>query len=231
MVIILLLLPQGVFAEISNGTVQTETLTQNSSAVSRAQILIKRKMRLYHHYNIQVLGDDAWFFAFHKTNHNIPFGWYRLDLTKKFSRAERIVSSSDFSMIFRTALSPDGREMIMTSKTGEIFVQNLINGKKQSLGAYVTNQDYSRYSFPTYTPDGRFLILHDPWDNSLLIVDAASMDISNGIIIPGFWLTEMGSERPESGVNLSIYHFSDDGTSVTFGDRGQTLNLLTITNE
>lgn len=232
--IMVLLLPQGVFAETGDEAVQAVTLSQNaqqniSLLVDRAKARIHRKMRMYHYYNVQVFGDNAWFFAFHKTNHNIPFGWYRLDLTKKFSKAQRVLASSEFSLLFRSALSPSGKEIVVTSKTGEVFVQNLINGKKQSLGAYITDQDYPQYSYPSYTPDGRYLILHDPWENSLLVMNTASIDISAGTVIPGFWLTERGGETPEAGIDLSVYQFSDDGTQVTFGNH--TLNLLTLTKE
>lgn len=237
---ILLLPVQGVFAEIGGEDAQATALTQNPSQknadqnvsllVGRAKALIKRKMRLYNFHNVRVFGDDAVFFAFHKNNENIGFGWYRLNTKKRFSKAERFLSSSEFSLLFQTAFSPDGREAVVTSKTGEIFLIELPSLKKKSLGAFNAANGNPRYSYPTYTPDGKYIVFHSQSQSSLFIVDAETKDFTNGTQVSGFWLPGIGGGETEKGEEISAYGFSEDGRFVTFVER-QVLDLQTFTKQ
>ena len=225
LVIIILLPVQAVFAETLTANLDT------NPRITHAKNLVHMKMRTYHYYNVRVFGDDAVFFAFHKKNGNIPFGWYRLNTKKRFSKAQRFLSSSEFSLLFQTAFSPDGKEAVVTSKTGEIIHIDLRNGKRESLGAFTADFGYSQYSYPTYTPDGQHIIFLDSWANSVLVINAKTKDISNGITVDGFWLPGSGgAETPESGSYLSLYQFSDDGKRMTF-ITGSVLNLETLTKE
>ena len=194
---------------------------------------IKKHLPGYHYHNLSVGDSSGYFFAFHPDDTKTPFGWYRVSLKNKLAAPKLLLSSSQFSLVFRTAISPGGKEMITTSKTGEIAATNLRTGKKTTLGVFTSTfplGEFATYSYPAYTPDGKHIILHNRWANTLLILRAKEKDINKGTVIPGFWLKETGGELPQSGENISVYEFSADGKKVTFGG-GHVLNLETLTKE
>lgn len=90
--------------------------------------------------------------------------------------------------------------------------------------------EFATYLYPAFTPDGNFLLLHNPWENSLLLLPAKENDLNKGIVIPDFWLTEGGSDLPPSGMNISVYEFFEEGKKLRFGQH-QILNLETFMKE
>ncbi len=201
-----------------------------SSAISR----IKATFPGYKQHNLKLYGSNAVFFAFHPKDANIPFGWYRMNAKDPLARPVRFLSSSEFSLLFKTAFSPDGSEMLVTAKTGEIFAENLETDEQISLGVFIenfTSGEFPAYSYPAYTPDGKYIILHNPWKNLLVLVDAQEKDVSKGTAVEGFWLPAAGgADTPEPGEDFSVYEFSEDGSRVTFF-KDQVLNLETFTKE
>lgn len=191
---------------------------------------IEKTLPGYNHHNLSLTKDNrGLFFAYNPKNEKIPFGWYKIDGTNASARPKRIISSSEFSLLFRVAFSPDGSEFLTTSKTGEIAVTDLKTNEKTTLGYYTTkigSKEFATYSFPTYTPDGKYILIHNPWKNTLLIIDAVKKDIAAATVAKGFWLEELGGESPESGDSVAIYEFSPDGNQVTFA-KHQVLDLGT----
>lgn len=224
--VVFLLIPHLLFAQSEVGG----TGNVGKRNEENVKLRIEKKLPGYQYHNVFLKKGSAFFFAFHPEKEEIPFGWYRMGI--KTGRAKRLASSSEFNLIFRVAFSADGKEMLALSDTGEIIVTNLRNNKKKSLGVYTSkfpSGEFATYNYPVYTPDGKYIILNNPWENSLRIVDAKTKDIAAGKEISGFWLIEGGGDAPESGSDISAYEFLDNGKKVKFGEH--VLDIETLSKE
>lgn len=209
-------------------------LAQNAEVISQNPE-IEKALPGYTYYNVSRRGNQLFFFAFDPENQDVPFAWYRLNV-KASAKPKRIFSSSEFSLLFQVAVSEDGKHALALSRTGEIWEANLAkkngNGKAR-VGIFTkrfSHKEFARFKYPIFTPDSRYLLLHDLWENTLIILDAIEKDVSKGKVIEGFWLRERGGgELPEKGSNISVYEFFDGGKKVRFG--GNVLNLETLTKE
>lgn len=222
-----LLVISGIF--LLPATVSAESLEVISSYPE-----IEKALPGYTYYNVSRRGNQMFFFAFDPENEKIPFAWYRLNV-KAPGKPKRIFSSSEFSLLFQVAFSQDAKMAVATSRTGEVWRMNpaKVNGKAR-LGISTkrfSGAEFATYRFPVFTPDGRFLLLHNPWENNLLVLDLNERDLSKGKVIEDFWLRERGGgELPLKGSTISVYEFFDNGKKVRFGGK-QVLNLETLTKE
>lgn len=193
---------------------------------------VSSKMNEHKLLNAQQKGDDLIFFAFEKEDSKEKtFNWYKQDANDLTLEPEVIYTSDRFSSLFDVAVSPDGKEMFVISKNGEILVKDLKTGTEKSLGVFQTTVDSGRdlatYKFPIYSPDGNWIFLHNPWENQLFVLDANSKNINQGQVFDGFWLVASGGGELESGMYVSPYEFLSDENLLIFGGI-QTLNLNSL---
>ncbi|MEK7529083.1 MAG: hypothetical protein AAB592_04920, partial [Patescibacteria group bacterium] len=180
------------------------------------------------YHNLSSKGEIAVFFAITGDG----FGWYTLNPSDPLAWPVQVAESSDFQLVHRTAFSPDGKEMITISETGEIFTTDLDTSEKTNLGAFTEVSQYSGiehglYSFVVYTPDGKYIVFQNLWNSTLLVVDANTKNIKNGTVIAGFPISGSGGGESESGTDFSVFKFSDDGKKLIFEDE-YILDLETL---
>lgn len=160
--------------------------------------------------------------------------WHRLSLADANPKAEMLFETGPMGFL-QGALSPDGKDFLITLDTGDVTVMNVATLAKTSLGNF-TVSGKRRFDYPAYSPDGKYMLFFDfskdasgfSNQNGILVVDASLKNLANGTFVAGFWLNEGGGGPLEAGITLSQYTFVD-ATHVTFNHA--TLNLGTMKKE
>lgn len=210
-----------------------------SKVKNQAYAAIEKKLPGYTYLNPQLVPstnpNQVFFFAFKEDDSTIPFAWYLFNFSDIQAEPKRIITSSDIKALFWVAISPNGNEILVTTRYGEVYVMSSTNtnSEKKSLGAYLNQtKKYPRFTHPIYTPDGNYMIFYELFENSLFVVDAKTQEIEKGKRIEGFWITEGGGggDSFTSGTNFSKYEFSNDGGKLIFAVK-HVLNLVTWEKE
>src|SRR3989344_1716041 len=129
---------------------------------------------------------------------------------------------------FSSAISPSGDKVITVLHGGRIEELDTKTGDTTLVGIFTYRDDswpagdyQHKYAYPAYTLDGKHIIFHAEWDNSLVVVDAVSKDFNKGRVFGGYWISVEPNET-----NYNLYEFAPDGSSVKFS--GKSLDLTQI---
>lgn len=229
-----------VIEEIQNGSIVPEypidalrapVNTAENITVDTAAIVnrISETLPGSEYHNLSVKGGKAVFFA----STDDGYGWYTLDPTDPAAWPVKVAESSRWNLIYRAAVSPDGKELITLSQTGEIIATDLTTNVKSTIGVFTEQlggAEQPKYSSVAYTPDGKYILLHNLWNSTLLVFDAHTKDVANGTVIAGFSISGSGGGETTSGTDITLFEFSDDGKRMTF-EKKYVLNLETLTKE
>lgn len=190
--------------------------------------------------NILATKNGSFAFAYNIASAKSPdFSWYMLPTEARTTasglasaqqnKPVQLTTPSDrLAQLLNIAFSPDGTSMIETRDSGEIVITTISIGAHRSLGTYTIEAGHSkqaRYEFPAYTPDGLNIVVHDPWENKLVVVPSDAKTLESGTIYKGFWVRPRAGEGfPAPNATVVLYTFSSDGSTVTF-DSHQQLHL------
>lgn len=180
--------------------------------------------------NIRQTGAHVVFFAYDNESADPVFAWYRLPLTVSEAVASQLYAGKSFLTIARGAISPNEKEFFYTAENGALGSVIIATEAKSQHGQFTYGANKAPlFIAPAYTPDGKYIMLLNQADSSIIFIDAQTKNTKPVATVEGFWLNEAGGAGLESGEEYSQYTFLAENR-VRFSN-GAIIDLTTMTKE